>query len=442
MRILVIDDEQSIRVTLGLCLEAEGHEVQGAGTVTDALGAAARSAFDLVFLDVRLGVDNGLDLIPRILAESPWTKIIVITAYASIETAVEAMKRGAADYLPKPFTPIQVELLTRRVAEQRATERRLQAMQEAFGNADPEADFPTTDPAMQRAIDLARRAAGTNATVLIQGELGSGKQRLARAIHLWSGRAAGPFLGASCQSSSDGQLEEELFGISSAEAPDAPPVKRGRIAFCDGGTLVLRDIGDTPLALQPRLVRLLHDREYERRNDFTARRVDVRVIATSTINLQAAVEKGTLLPDLRLAVDVVTIDVPPLRERREDVRFLAERYLAHFARQNNRSAVSFSSDAMDALLRHSYPGNSRELRNLIERAVLLCPGSRIELGHLPANLLNGPGVHAIGDLVPLETITDLHIRRVLASTRSFESAASILGINSITLWRRRKKYGI
>jgi NtrC-family two-component system response regulator AlgB len=368
--------------------------------------------------------------------------VIVITAYASIDTAVEAIKRGAADYLPKPFTPAQVALVTSKVAEQRAMERKFEALKAASGGDDPEADFPTADPAMQRALDLAHRVAGSNATVLIQGELGTGKERLARAIHSWSARANGPFVPASCQSSSPAHLEEELFGISSAEAPNASPGQRGKIAFSEGGTLILKDIADMPLVLQPRVTRLLHDKEYERRNDFTPRRADVRVVVTSSIDLRAAAARGAIRADLLLAVDVVAVDIPPLRERRADIPLLAERYLAHLGRQHGRRTIAFSTDAMDALRKHAYPGNSRELRNLIERAVLICTGDQIELRHLPANLLNSPGVYSIGDLVALETITDLHIRRVLASTRSFESAASILGINSITLWRRRKKYGI
>lgn len=441
VRILVVDDEENIRLTLSMCLEADGHCVTAVGTVQGALVEVSRRAFDLIFLDLRLGVDNGLDLIPRLLAENPWAKIVVITAYASVETAVEAMKRGATDYLPKPFTPAQVELVTRNVADRRRLEARVESLQEALGGADPDAELPCVSASMRLALETAKRVAASTATVLIQGEPGVGKGRIARAMHAWSNRGRGPFGAISCHGLSAEALETELFGVSSHEAPDLPADRRGRVVFCDGGTLVLHDIAELPVYLQPKVLRLLRDKEYERANDLTSRRADVRVLATTSVDLRQAVERGDFRADLLLAVDVVTIEVPPLRERPEDIGFLAERYLAHYARESGRQVIGFTPDALDALLKHSYPGNTRELRNLVERAILLCEGERIGLEHLPPNLLNMEA-YRVGDLVSLEKISDLHIRRVLASTRSFEAAASVLGINSITLWRRRKRYGL
>lgn len=447
LRILVVDDEQTIRTTLGICLEADGHQVISEANSSDALAAVARTAFDLIFLDLRLGTESGLDLIPLLLAQNPWAKIVVITAYASVETAVEAMKRGAADYLPKPFTPAQVELVTTKVAKQRQLELKLEALQQAIGRADPEADFPTSDPDFRAALDLARRVAPTNAAVLVRGEMGCGRERLARAMHVWGARSNAAFASQACHSNAD-ELEAELFGRaqsghmtpSGAKSESSASVT-GRIGFCEGGTLVLKEIAEMPLALQPKMVRLLRDHEYERQGEFVPREANVRVIATSAVDLQAAVQDGTVRADLAQALDIVAIDIPPLRDRRNDIGLLADRYLAHFAREHGRHVAQFSNDAIDVLKRHSYPGNTRELRNLIERAVLIADGQTVELQHLPANLLNA-GAYHVGDLVPLEKITDLHIRQVLASTRSFESAAAVLGINSITLWRRRKRYGI
>ncbi|HSU68005.1 MAG TPA: sigma-54 dependent transcriptional regulator, partial [Tepidisphaeraceae bacterium] len=440
LRILVVDDEENIRLTLSLCLDAEGHHVVTAATVQSALVEVSQRAFDLIYLDLRLALDSGLDLIPRLLAENPWTKIVVITAYASVETAVEAMKRGAADYLPKPFTPAQVQLVTEKIADRRRLEAKVEALQQALGS-DPEADFPTASAAMRRTLEMARRVAASSATVLVRGEVGVGKGRLARAIHAWSPRAAGAFGAVSCHRIPADTLEVELFGLSAQDAPHASPTRRGRVAFCEGGTLVLHEIADLPLSLQPKLLRLLHDKEYERVNDLTGRRADVRVLATTSVDLHEAARQGHFRPDLLLAVDVVTIEIPPLRDRPEDIRLLAERFLAHFARESGRHIVSFDSDVLDALRKHSYPGNVRELRNLIERAVLLCDGEQIGLEHLPPNLLNAEA-YRVGDLVSLQKISDLHIRRVLASTRNYEAAASVLGINSITLWRRRKRYGL
>lgn len=448
LRILIVDDEQTIRTTLGICLEADGHQVASEGNSADALGAVVRTAFDLIFLDLRLGTESGLDLIPLLLAQNPWARIVVITAYASVDTAVEAMKRGATDYLPKPFTPAQVEMVTTKVAKQRQMELKLEALQQALGHVDPEADFRTSDPEFRAALDVARRVAPTNAAVLIRGEMGSGRERLARAMHVWSARSNAPFASTACHANVE-ELEAELFGMaqparSVGSNTDEPPSRgsaSGRVGFCEGGTLVLKEVTEMPLALQPKLVRLLRDHEYERQGEFVPRRADVRVIATSSVDLQASVQDGTIRPDLAQALDIVAIDIPPLRDRPDDICLLADRYLAHFAREHGRPVTQFSDDAIDALKRHSYPGNSRELRNLVERAVLISRGEKIELETLPANLLNADAYH-VGDLVPLEKITDLHIRQVLASTRSFESAAAVLGINSITLWRRRKRYGI
>jgi NtrC-family two-component system response regulator AlgB len=441
LQILVIDDEENIRLTLCLCLEAEGHHVATAGNVQAALVEVSRRAFDLIFLDLRLGLENGLDLIPRLLAENPWAKIIVITAYASVEAAVEAMKRGATDYLAKPLTPAQVRSVTGEVAERRRLEGRLHALQDAIGN-DPEAGFPCASASMRYVLEIARRVATSNSPLVIHAEPGVGKGRLARAIHAWSGRSPGAYAPVSCTAIGGAEaLEAELFGISTCDAPDAPAFRRGRVAFCEGGTLVLHDIASVPRSLQPKLLRFLHDHEYERVDDLTCRRADVRVIATTSVDLHQAVQSGSFRADLLLAVDVVTIEIPPLRERPDDIALLADRFLAHFARESGSPATAFSDDALDALLKHSYPGNTRELRNLVERAVLLCDGTHVGLEHLPANLLNAEA-YRVGDLVSLEKISDLHIRRVLASTRSYEAAANVLGINSITLWRRRKRYGL
>jgi len=438
LRILIIDDEANIRLQLALCLEADGHRVVAHGNIHDALADASWQLFDLVYLDLRLGMDNGLDFIPRLLAESPWAKVIVITAYASVDTAVEAMKRGAADYLAKPFTPAQVRLLTRKVAERRMLERKVEAMQTALGGIDPEADLPTASPAMARTLELARQVASSNATVLIRGELGTGKGRLARAIHAWSNRSAMPLGSVLCQTASADFLDADLFGTSPREPREAGGVG-GWVPFCDGGTLLLDEVGELPLTLQSKLLRLLRDREYERHDDFKAISANVRVLATTSTDLQSAVNRGRLRADLLLALEVVRIDVPPLRQRPEDVRLLAARYLAWFGRENRRTIQGFSGAALEMLDKHTWPGNVRELRNVIERAVLVCKGDVVGVEHLPLSLSSNPSPYAVGDMVALDTIEDLHIRRVVASTKSIATAASILGIHPGTILRRLRR---
>jgi len=440
LRILIIDDEANIRLQLALCLEADGHHVVAHGNIHDAMAEASWQVFDLIYLDLRLGMDNGLDFIPRLLAESVWAKVIVITAYASVDTAVEAMKRGASDYLAKPFTPAQVRLVTRKVAERRLLERKVEAMQAALGGIDPEADLPTDSPAMARTLELARQVASSSATVLIRGELGTGKGRLARAIHAWSSRSGMPLGSVLCQAASADFLDASLFGVAARETREFDGV-RGWVPFCDGGTLLLDEVGELPPTLQPKLLRLLRDREYERHDDFKALPANVRVLATTSTDLQGAVKRGRLRADLLLALEVIRIDVPPLRQRPEDVRLLACRYLAWFGRENHRTIQGFSEAALELLDKHAWPGNVRELRNVIERAVLLCKSDLIGVEHLPLNLANAPSPYAVGDMVALEAIENLHIRKVVASTKSIATAASILGIHPGTILRRLRRGG-
>jgi len=295
---------------------------------------------------------------------------------------------------------------------------------------------------MRRTIALARQVAQSNATVLIRGEIGTGKGRLARAIHAWSGRASGAFASVSCDTTSADELDAELFGFTKFDAPARLDVP-GRIEFCKGGTIALHDITHAPPSLQPKLVRLLADKEFERHEDFQSRPADVRVVAATSVDPDEAVRRGRLRRELLLLLDVVRVEIPPLRQRPEDVRMLARRYLAHFSRENQKRIAGIATDAMTALKKYPWPGNTRELRNLLERAVILCNSDEIRLEHFPSNLLAAPQRHGIGDLVPLDTIEDLHIRRVLASTGSIKGAAAVLGIGVSTMvrWMKRANAG-
>ena len=432
LRILIIDDEPAIRVTLAAFLEVDGHVVSTSSTAGGAMEEVRRQAFDLIFLDLHLGPENGLDLIAALLKENPLARVIVITGDLSVETAVEAMKRGAVDYLVKPFTPIEVQLVTHKVAERRRLEAEVESLRDALGQLDPEADFPTSDAATQQAINLARQVAGSNVTVLISGEPGTGKARLARAIHAWSGRATGPLGVALCDTEDADGFEAELFGTDGSDRP-------GRVAFCEGGTLLLDEVGCTPASFQPKLLRLIKEKEYERVGDFHARKADVRFVATTAIDLHEATRAGRFRPELLMALDVIRIDLPPLRRRVEDIKLLARRYLAFYSKASPRVVASIHPDAMHALCLYGWPGNARELRNVIERGVLLCGGEQLTCDHLPPNLLRGESGYSIGDLVPLETIEGMHIRRVLDTTGTIKGAAAVLGINPSTVarWLRR-----
>ena len=442
LHILVVDDEVNIRKTLSMFLETEGHKVVAVGNFDDAVAEASRSSFDLTFVDVRLGAENGLDLIPVLTAASPWLKIIVITAYASIDSAVEAIRRGAVDYIPKPFTPAQVKLAMEKVFALTTLEQRVATLQDDLGRLHPEIDFSSTSTAMQRAVSLARQVAPSDATILLRGESGTGKSVLARAIHAWSNRAGKPMGIVSCPSFSSDLLESELFGHVKGAFTGAIRDNPGRIAACEGGTLLLDEIGDLPLALQPKLLRFSQDKEYERVGDYTTRKADVRLITATNIDIENAVKEGRFREDLFYRLNVIQIEVPPLRDRPDDVLTLAERLLVFYGRHNHRSLLGFTEDAVEALKRYRWPGNVRELANAIERAAILCKADRVGVESLPANLLPGNAGVSVGDKVSLEKIEEQHIRRVLASAKSLQEAADILGIDQATLWRRRKKYGL
>lgn len=442
-KILVIDDELSIRKMLSISLESDGHETVAVGNPADAMSEAGRRSFDIAFLDLRLGTADGLDLIKPLLGEIPWLKIVVITAHATIETAVEAMRRGATDYIAKPFTPTQVSLAVDRAAAMRALEQRIDSLQEAAEQDSPVAELHSDSQAMQRVYAQAEQVAHSDAAVLLRGENGTGKTLLAKAVHHWSPRSAKPFAVVSCPSLSGPLLESELFGHVKGSFTGAVKDNPGRVAKSEGGTLFLDEIGDMPAELQAKMLRFLQDKEYERVGDTVTRRADVRVVTATNVNLEEAVKEGRFREDLLYRLNVIEIEIPPLRERKEDIRQLSESLLGFFVRQSNKQITGFSDAAMASLVAHDWPGNVRELRNVIERASIFCMGGKVEVEHLPGGMAAESTRSAeLGDLVSLDEIEEQHIRRVLAVTPSLQEAADILGIDQATLWRRRKKYDL
>jgi len=442
LRILIVDDEQNIRKTLALYLETEGYLVSAVSNYEDALAQNARHAFDLAFVDLRLGTRSGLDLIPALLASSPWLKIVVITAYASFDTAVEAVKRGATDYIPKPFTPAQVKLAVDKASELRSLEQRVDALQADLSSIRPEVDFTSAHPAMQRTLELAKQVAGSESILLLTGENGTGKSVLARAVHAWSPRAGKPFAEISCPSLSAELLESELFGHVKGAFSGAVRDNPGRIAALENGTLFLDEIGDLPPSIQPKLLRFIQEREYERLGDHITRKADVRIIAATNTDLEKAVQEHRFREDLYYRLNVIQIQIPPLRERPDDIAPLAIRLLGFFSRSNHRPAQRFTDEALNALRHYPWPGNVRELRNVVERASILCQSEFIGIEYLPQKVMAAPAYAEPGDMVSLDHLEEMHIRRVLAATKSLQEAADILGIDQTTLWRRRKQYNI
>jgi NtrC-family two-component system response regulator AlgB len=442
LSVLVVDDEQNIRKTLSYCLTAEGHAVHAVSNPGDAVDAARRRSFDLALVDLRLGAEDGLDLIPLLVAESPWMKVVVITAYASVESAVEAMRRGATDYIAKPFSPDHVRVITRRIARLRQLEAEVAGLRDEARLPDPAEAPRSRNSAMQRVIEAAKKAATSEATILLTGESGTGKSVLARAIHRASPRARKPFRIVACPAFPSSLLESELFGHARGAFTGATGDQPGIIAACEGGTLFLDELGDLPLPVQAKLLRFIQDKEYERLGDPTTRRADVRIVAATNADLEARVAEGRFREDLFYRLNVIRLTVLPLRERPEDILPLAGEFLARLARANHKVLLGFTPEAAEALAGHPWPGNVRELENAIERAVILSGGDRIDRADLPVQVAPRPGSPEVGDRVPLATIEELHIRRILADTPSLKEAADILGIDQATLWRRRKAYGI
>jgi len=396
----------------------------------------------MAFVDLKLGEKDGMELIPLLSSESSWTQIVVVTAYGSIETAVEAMRRGAADFITKPFTPDQVRLLTRRIGRIRALETEIASLRQDRHRLGPEERLQSRNAAMQRVIETGRKAASSEAIVLLRGESGTGKSAFARALHHWSARAAKPLGVVTCPAVPADLLESELFGHVRGAFTGAVSDHPGRIAACEGGSLLLDEIGELAPSVQAKLLRFIQDREYERLGEATTRKADVRIIAATNADLEKRVAEGRFREDLFYRLNVISLCLPPLRQRPEDTIPLALEFLAFFCRANHKSIPGFTGEAEQALASYAWPGNVRELRNTIERAVILTSGERIGKQDLPDNIVPAAGPPAIGDRVTLSTIEELHIRRVMAHTSSLQEAADVLGIDQATLWRRRKTYGI
>jgi NtrC-family two-component system response regulator AlgB len=439
--VLIVDDEKNIRMTLALCLDGLGCKVEQASNSAAALEALRIEPFDLAFCDLRLGQESGLDLIPRLLAERPGLEVVVITAYATIDTAVEAMRRGAKDYLPKPFTPAQIRHLVDRALERRALTHRLSDLETRLEEATPEAVLETASRRMQAVFDVVERTAGHDVAVILRGENGTGKGVVARLLHSRSPRRDRPFVVVNCPTLSEELLASELFGHARGAFTGAVKDQEGRVEAAEGGTVFLDEIGEISPGLQAKLLRFLQDKRFERVGETRTRTADVRIVAATNRDLEVEVKAGRFREDLLYRLNVVEITVPPLRERSEDILPLARRFVAFFARQASRQAPDLSPATERVLFAYPWPGNVRELRNAIERALILTPSQVLEPESFPERIAAQPATALLGGDFTVEEIEREHVLRVLARTATLEDAARVLGIDASTLWRKRRRWG-
>jgi two-component system, NtrC family, response regulator AlgB len=451
---LVIDDDPGVRQSLRLCLESDNGRVLGVGTSSGALDALERNRFDVVFLDLWLHTESGLALLPEILRRQPGIGIIVITAFATFESAVEAMRMGAVDYLPKPFTPEQVRAAAKRVVTANVLKRRLTELQERLDESEEESTFETRSPAVSAFLQNALRAAASDAVLLLRGESGTGKSVFARWIRKQSRRAAGPFVTVHCPMLSSDLMSSALFGHKRGAFTGAVADAVGKVEEAEGGTLLLDEVAELSADAQARMLRFLQDRTYERLGEAKERKADVRLIAATNRDLQEQVRAGRFREDLLFRLNVITLTLVPLRDRPEDLMPMARHYLRFFEQRQGRSNLDFSAKCERVLAGYPWPGNLRQLRNAVERAVILSPANVIE----PEDLGLGDEIEALaadplaanerrhridlGGDVSLEDVEREHLARVVARAPSFEVAARILGIDVTTLQRKRKRYGL
>ena len=444
-RILVVDDEEGIRSFVAEALATAGHDVTQAADGREALRRLAERGFDLVLTDLKMPGIDGLEVVRRVRAEQPEVEVIVLTAHGSVDTAVQAMKLGAFDYLQKPVgSPAELRLLVERALERRTL---LAARDRELREAPGEAPLSWGDPAMVPVVEALRKVAPTNATVLLLGESGTGKEVAARAVHRWSARSAGPFVAVNGAAISEHLLESELFGHEKGAFTGAHERRRGRLELAAGGTFFLDEIGELRPELQVKLLRVLQERCFERVGGTQTIEADVRWIAATNRDLRVERDAGRFREDLYHRLAVFPIRLPPLRERRADILPLARALLAAVGAQLGRPGLTLAPAAERRIVAAEWRGNVRELRNALERAAILADGSAIDEVHLwleaPAPTGSAAGAAAPPVVRPLDELEREAIDRALAESGGNRREAALrLGIGVRTLYEKLKRYGL
>jgi DNA-binding NtrC family response regulator len=438
-RVLVVDDEAAVRESLGGWFREEGYEVGLAESAREALVKLAAESWDVFLLDIRMPGIDGIELQRRIREAQPDAAVIIMTAYASVETAVEAMKQGAFDYVVKPFDPDDLEHTVRNAVERRRLVSENRQLRDKIEELNLLHEIVGTSAAVRRVLEQVAVVSSSDTTVLVRGESGTGKEIVARAIHANSSRRYMPIVVVNCGALSEGVLESELFGHERGAFTGAQYRRKGKFELADGGTLFLDELGDVSLKTQVDLLRVLEEKKITRVGGTAEVRTDFRLIAATNKNLEALVAEGRFREDLYYRINVFSITIPPLRERREDTPLLAEHFLRKFSRSMSKPVSRISRAALDALAAYDWPGNVRELQNAVERAVLVCKGAEVRPEDLPLRLADAP---TEGQAQSLAEVERLHVKRVLEEAGwNVHRAARLLGIDRVTLYNKIKKYG-
>ena len=438
-RILVVDDELVVRDSLGKWFTSEGYDAYGASGARDALEVIQRREFDVALLDIKMPGMDGMELQARLKEADPDLTVIIMTGYASVETAVQALKRGAYDYITKPVDPDELSHLVSNALEHKRASREVARLRQDLQEIAPGTELIGRSPAIKKVTELIEMVAPTEATVLITGESGTGKEVVARAIHAAGPRRFMPMVTIHCGALTETLLESELFGHEKGAFTGAQYRKKGKFEVADGGTVFLDEISDISLKTQTDLLRVLQEHEIVRVGGNQPIKVDFRCIAATNKNLDALVKAGSFRPDLFYRLHVFSIDLPPLRDRREDIPLLVNYFLNKFCLATSRPVPQVAPEALDVLVRHDWPGNVRELENAVERALVVCRGSEIKASDFSFQF---------DSLEPaagrtLDDVERAHIERVLRETQhNMSRAARVLDIDRTTLYNKLKRYGL
>jgi two-component system response regulator HydG len=442
--LLIADDDPGLRESLERTLTREGFRVVLASDGNAALERLQAGGIDLVLTDLKMPGLTGIEVLRAAKAIAPDVDVILLTAFGTVEEAVKAMKEGAYDFLTKPFQRAQVIKLIRQALERRELIQQNRALQQRLDDLLQQGVVIGSSPAFRRMMTLVDQVADSSATVLIQGESGTGKELVARAIHQRSARRKGPFVAVNCAALPETLLESELFGYEKGAFTGAAGRKEGRFELADGGTLFLDEVGDLSTVTQPKILRVLQEGEFERLGATKTIRVDVRIVAATNQDLAQMVKEKRFREDLFYRLNVITINVPPLRERREDIRVLAQHFLRIYAAKNNRTLEGFTDEAMRRLEAYAWPGNVRELENVIERGVVLARGSLMDVSELPEEIAGATplpeGVLSIRIGTPLAEVEARLLEWTLRATKGNKTlTAKLLGIDPRTVSRKLER---